>query len=248
MAKATDLEGREQVSRRRRPQRRRPRRSPRRKLRRRNREEGCEEEVAHLSSLIQARASTARAFFFSAFAVAASQYASDRISISRDAVRANSKALRSIPSLPELVGLRLRRDDEADVLVVERVDQIDQPLRFVAARRREDRNVGEDDRVEGLGDLQIVARAKRARAEIVEGEARDAVRRLAARRSAGPCSRSPPLAPRAPRKNAGNARRGRPPPRVRAASRSGAPCRCRRAGSRAAHRDGRPPCAPSGAR
>ena len=53
-------------------------------------------------------------------------------------------------------------------MVVQRIDQDDEALGFVAAAEIHDRNAVEDDGVEFVRDLEIVGGRQRLRAEILE--------------------------------------------------------------------------------
>jgi hypothetical protein len=48
------------------------------------------------------------------------------------------------------------------------VDQVDQPFCLVAGFRAQHRHIAQNDRVEGRGDLQVVAGPERLRAQLVE--------------------------------------------------------------------------------
>ncbi len=93
-------------------------------------------------------------------------------------MRANSNA--SAPSAPSEEPFRLcgGRGDELHPHIVERVDQDDEALGRVALVSAEHRNAVDEHGVEALGDLEIIWRAERLAAQVVEGKAGDAAHRL----------------------------------------------------------------------
>ena len=62
--------------------------------------------------------------------------------------------------------------------VVERVDEDDEALGFVAPLEGEARDILDDHGVEPLGDRQVIRSAKGPGAKVAEPETRDAARRL----------------------------------------------------------------------
>ena len=114
----------------------------------------------------------------SAFApVRQREISAERISMRREAVRANSNA--SAPSRRNRESpVRRPPSDQLDAHVVEGVDQDDEALRLVALARADHGDAVEDEGVKALGELEIVGRAERATAKRVEIEPRDAIDRL----------------------------------------------------------------------
>src|SRR5690606_19083717 len=71
----------------------------------------------------------------------------------------------------EIIRRRLGTDEEARAAVVERVDEQDEALRFVAAALGEHRHMFDENGREARRDRQVVARAERPFAEVGETEA-----------------------------------------------------------------------------
>lgn len=65
------------------------------------------------------------------------------------------------------------RGEETDFSFVGCVDEEDEPPRLILLIQREERNVGEEDRLERLGDLQVVRRAQCSSTEFGKGELGD---------------------------------------------------------------------------
>ena len=100
-------------------------------------------------------------------------YSAERISDqARDGAR-EFKRLAALLGAVEQLRLRFRGGDQFDLLVVERVDQVDEPLRLVALLGPDDRDIVHDEHVESLGDGQEVGGAERLLAQIGIVEARD---------------------------------------------------------------------------
>src|SRR6516165_6653120 len=66
------------------------------------------------------------------------------------------------------------RGDETNAVVIEGVDQVDKPARYVAACRSEDRDAIDQNGMKGMGNVQEVVRPQRLLAQLPEREARHA--------------------------------------------------------------------------
>src|SRR6185295_19584552 len=81
------------------------------------------------------------------------------------------EVLKAFRAKIKTVGFGCRRSDELHRIVVERIDQQNEALRFVTVFGGDDRNVFDNKRVKCLRNIHKVGGAKGFQAEIVESKA-----------------------------------------------------------------------------